>query len=183
MLEYGLGIEQDQRESTKWLLLAAAQESWSARSVLATKYLYGHGVQQDAEEAERLLLLCCNHGRIEAMASMASLHALGRVLRKDHKQAVKWFRRVLDKADADRLYRFSHDLLTVGEVSEGDRSLAYTWFRLAAHKGHDLAWEACLGLERDMPANRLHASRMIARKSIRSRSRRKWRRHHQSRRK
>ena len=183
MLEYGLGIEQDQRKATKWLLLAAAQGSWSARSILAKKYLYGHGVEQDAEEAERLLLLCCENGMTNSMAVMASPRALGRVIRKDHKQAVKWFRRVFDKADADTLYRFGHDLLTVGKVSEGDRFLAYTWFRLAAHKGHDVAWEACLSLERDLPANRLHASRMIARKSIRSHSRRKWRRHHRSRKK
>ena len=183
MLEYGLGIERDQRESTKWLLLAAAQGSWSAHSILAKKYLYGEGVKQDAEEGERLLLLCCENGMISSMAVMASLRAIGRALRKDHRQAVKWFRRVFDKADADCLYRFGEDLLTIGQVREGDRFLAYTWFQMAAHKGHDVAREACLSLEHDIPANRLHASRMIVRESIRSRRRRKWPRHRRSRRK
>ena len=173
MLEYGLGVDRDPKESAKWLRLAAGQGSLRANMTLALKYLHGTGVEEDPEEAERLLLLCSNKGIIDAMATLASLYALGKKLREDHKQAVKWFRRVFDKADADRLYRFGHNLVTIGEVNEGDRFLAYTWCRLAASKGHDVAWDACASLERQISAERLHASRMIARKCIRPRRRTK----------
>ena len=173
MLEYGLGIERNQRESARWLRLAANQGSADAQLVLATKYLHGEGVEQDAEEAERLLLLCCKKGMVKSMALLASLRASGRVLRKDNKQAVKWFRRVFDTAGADRLFRFGHDFLKSGEVSEEDRFLAYTWFRLAAAKGHVVAREAFMSLECDMPAQPLHAARLILRKCIRYRRRRR----------
>ena len=171
MLEYGLYIEQDPEESAKWLRLAA-DHGWSfAQSVLATNYLHGQGVEQDADEAERLMLLCCDSGHVSSMASLASLYAIGRGLRQDHKKAVKWYRRVFAKADADELFGFGYDLAMRDEVREEDLVLAHTWFQLAASKGHHVAREACVRTEQLIPAHRLHASRMIARKCIRSRRR------------
>ena len=181
MLEYGHGIERDTQESTKWLRLAAEHGFPRARMVLAAKHLYGLGVEKDAEEAERLLLLCCDQGRIDAMGSLATLRAIGRGLCEDHKQAVKWFRRVFSKADAGRLYRFGLDLLDSDELSDGDRAAAHTWLQLAAYKGHSEAREVCVSLEPGISTERLHTSRMIARKCIRSRRRKKRSRRRRSR--
>ena len=171
VLEYWLGVEQDPDESAKWLRLAA-EHGWSfAQSVLATNYLHGQGVEQDADEVERLMLVCCSKRDVSSMASLASLYAIGRGLGQDQQKAVKWYRRVFAKADADELFGFGYDLASRRDASEGDIVLAHTWFQLAASKGHDVAREACVRSEPLIPADRLHASRMIARKCIRSRRR------------
>lgn len=171
MYEHGLEIERDRKESAKWLRLAADQGYPRAQMTLAAKYLRGLGVEKDAEEAERLLLLCCEKGVIQAMVSLATLRAIGRGLEEDHKESMRWFRRVFSKAGADELYRFGHGLLSIGETQDEDRAVAHTWFQLAAFKGHEEAREAYLRLERELSAERLNTSRMIARKCMRSRRR------------
>lgn len=174
--EYWLGAEQEPEASEKWLRLAAEQ-GWSlAQSVLARNYLYGKGVEKDPDKVERLMLLCCRGGNVESMASVASLYATGKGLGQDHKKAVKWYRRVFGKVDAEDLFEFGRDFVEMLRMKQGGNRCAdpiYIWFKLAASKGHVAAREACVLMERELPEEHLRAPRMIARKCIRSRRRTK----------
>ncbi len=133
-LYWGLGVEQDVKEATRWYARAAARGLPEAQYRLGRLHERGEGVRTNYFEAARWYQKAAQLGKhAEAQYALGNLYFKGRGVGHDYGAAIDWYRRAAQQGHPAAQY------LLGGMYKEGwglkkDYVEAYKWFTSPSRK-------------------------------------------------
>ena len=99
LLTKGVGVLQDDAESSRWHEKAAEQGLASSQYLLSIMYDQGFGVPQSDVKAAEWCQKAALQRHAKAMTRLGSYHLDGRGVQKDDARAIAWYRRAVAERD------------------------------------------------------------------------------------
>ena len=90
MLEQGLGVVPDSRESAHWYLLAARAGEARAQHSIGNDYLEGIGVEKKPATGLQWIMCSARQGHLSAVSQLVELYRKGLGTAVDHTKATAW---------------------------------------------------------------------------------------------
>lgn len=130
MYHDGNGVPQDYAQAARWMQKAAEQNNATAAFALGAMYRNGEGVPKDDAAAVRWL-------EKAAREVPPAQFALAKVYEENgnYAEALKWYRLLASRGDADSQNDVGHMYETGRGVAQNDAEAA-KWYRLAADQGN-----------------------------------------------
>jgi uncharacterized protein len=153
----GCGMAENEAESLRWFLLAAAQQEPLAESFVASAYFHGLGTNRNIPQAIKWARQAAEHGEERAQTMLAHCYQTGTGVKRNYAAAIQWFRKAAARGSEEA--RTSLGLAyRDGKIVERDYPQAYHWLDLAALQGNTNAIAARDDLFRRLtPAQRAGA--------------------------
>ena len=136
--EYGVGVNQDYAEATKWYRLAAEQGDTASEYNLGAMYAHGVGVSQSYDEAAKLLRKAAEQGLAVAQKDFGLCYLQGLGVVKDSTEGIKWLSKAAEQGYSEAQYSLGFYYYN-GKKLTNDLAEAVKWFRKAAEQNHALA--------------------------------------------
>lgn len=131
MYHDGEGVPKDTAQAAQWMQKAAEQDNALAEASLGAMYHEGDGVPKDEAAAVRWLEKAARQGAAPAQFILARLHDDN----GNYAEALKWFRVLASRGDADSQNDVGHIYETGRGVAQNYAEAA-KWYRLAADQGN-----------------------------------------------
>jgi TPR repeat protein len=128
MLRSGLGVERDDRESTRYLVAAAEQGHARAQAELAVMYHAGEGVPQDYEASAAWYRKAAEQGNTLAQSSLGAMLINGEGIPVDTLEGLKWTYISYAAEHTSRYMIFRLERELDEETFAEGRRLADAWF-------------------------------------------------------
>ncbi|WP_052746029.1 trypsin-like peptidase domain-containing protein [Sulfurovum lithotrophicum] len=144
MYHKGVGTKKNQKESLKWLMVAAKQGSSVAQGALGMIYRDGDkGLKQDYKKAIYWYKKSAEQNVSQAQNDLGEMYYYGEGVEKDYKKAFKWYMKAA-KQNNPQAQNDLGEMYYYGEGVEKDYKKAFKWYMKAAKQGNTYA-QAHLG--------------------------------------
>ena len=125
MYESGNGVEKDQEEAIKWLILAAESGVPKIQYDLGIRYFYGYGIEKNYSEAAKWWRSSANAGIADSQYNLGLMKYRGIGIPKDKEEA-----KLLDeKAATQRHDKAQHRLTMIYSLDEKDIETGLIWIK------------------------------------------------------
>ena len=161
MYEKGEGVNQDYKESAKWMGLSAAQGNIVAQAQYGFIFMNGKGVETNYVEAAKWLRLAAEQGYAAAQFNLSVLYATGRGVKEDFCESAKLLLLAAKQGVVDAQFNLGQ-LLFEGKGVELNYPSAFIWFSQAFYNGDEEALEYINRIEKILPTQELNEARKLA---------------------
>ena len=132
MYESGQGVEKNQKESVKWLILAAESGVPKIQYDLGIRYFYGYGIEQNYDEAAKWWESSANAGIADSQYNLGLMYYRGIGVSKDKNKA-----RILIKKAASQAHdKAQHRLAMIYALDDEDFLTSLSWLRESAKQNN-----------------------------------------------
>ncbi len=132
MYESGQGVEKNQEESVKWLILAAKSGVPKIQYDLGIRYFYGYGIEQSYDEAAKWWESSANAGIADSQYNLGLMYYRGIGVSKDKNKA-----RILIKKAASQAHdKAQHRLAMIYALDDEDFLTSLSWLRESAKQNN-----------------------------------------------
>lgn len=128
----GIGVQENQKEAERWLLIASEQNNSLAEYNLAFLYF----AKRDVKTAIKWIHKAANNGFTEAQNFLGNLYVNGKAIPSDYSQAIKWFQLAANKGNINSMNSIGLMYLK-GMGLEQNYQSAAAWFEKAAMLGQE----------------------------------------------
>jgi len=132
MYESGQGVEKNQEESIKWLILAAESGVPKIQYDLGIRYFYGYGIEQNYNEAAKWWELSANAGIADSQYNLGLMYYRGIGITKDKNKA----RILIEKAAKQEHDKAQHRLAMIYALDDEDFITSLNWLEESAKKNN-----------------------------------------------
>lgn len=135
---HGYGVQQDFKETYKWLQKAADKGHDIAMHNLGRMYLLGQGVAQDYSQALYWFEKAIENGVEDAMLGLGYTYEIAPEGIRDYSKAMYWYEKATEKGNVGAMVNLGY-LYQMGKGVNPDNTKAIFWYQKAAEKGNDIA--------------------------------------------
>ncbi|MAJ90881.1 MAG: hypothetical protein CMF40_01680 [Legionellales bacterium] len=153
MYESGHGVEKNQEESVKWLILAAQSGVPKIQYDLGIRYFYGYGIEQNYNEAAKWWRSSANAGVAESQYNLGLMNYRGIGIPKNKEIA----KLLIEKAAMQGHDKAQHRLAMIYALDEKDFQTSLIWLKKSAKQNNAEAqynlgifYEKGYGLQEDL---------------------------------
>lgn len=132
MYESGQGVEKNQKESVKWLILAAESGVPKIQYDLGIRYFYGYGIEQNFNEAAKWWESSANAGIADSQYNLGLMYYRGIGVSKDKNKA----RILIKKAASQDHDKAQHRLAMIYALDDEDFLTSLSWLRASAKQNN-----------------------------------------------
>ena len=132
MYESGQGVEKNQKESVKWLILAAESGVPKIQYDLGIRYFYGYGIEQNYNEAAKWWESSANAGIADSQYNLGLMYYRGIGVSKDKNKA----RILIEKAASQAHDKAQHRLAMIYALDDEDFLTSLSWLRESAKQNN-----------------------------------------------
>jgi len=132
MYESGQGVEKNQEESIKWLILAAESGVPKIQYDLGIRYFYGYGVEKNYSEAAKWWESSANAGIADSQYNLGLQYYRGIGIPKDKKKA----RLLIEKAAKQDHGKAQHRLAMIYALDDEDFTTSLIWLKKSAQQNN-----------------------------------------------
>jgi len=142
LYQFGLGVDPDNREASKWYEKAAAQNDPNGLFALGLMYESGRIGKRDRLKAIGLYKRAAATGHSpDAEYALARMYREGRGVARDEKQALDWAHKAAMEGQPGAQYMLG-EAYEVGSVVKADKIEAYYWYTAALDGDPDVLRES-----------------------------------------
>ena len=132
MYESGQGVEKNQKESVKWLILAAESGVPKIQYDLGIRYFYGYGIEQNFNETAKWWESSANAGIADSQYNLGLMYYRGIGVSKDKNKA----RILIKKAASQDHDKAQHRLAMIYALDDEDFLTSLSWLRASAKQNN-----------------------------------------------
>jgi len=132
MYESGQGVEKNQEESIKWLILAAESGDPKIQYDLGIRYFYGYGIEKNYSEAIKWWESSANAGIADSQYNLGLMYYRGIGISKDKNKA----RLLIEKAAQQEHDKAQHRLAMIYALDDEDFITSLNWLEKSAQKNN-----------------------------------------------
>ena len=153
MYESGNGVEKDQEEAIKWLILAAESGVPKIQYDLGIRYFYGYGIEKNYSEAAKWWRSSANAGIADSQYNLGLMKYRGIGIPKDKEEA----KLLVEKAATQGHDKAQHRLAMIYALDEKDFETGLIWLKKSAKQNNveaqynlGIFFEKGYGLQKDL---------------------------------
>ena len=132
MYESGQGVEKNQEESIRWLILAAESGVPKIQYDLGIRYFYGYGIEKNYSEAAKWWESSANAGIADSQYNLGLQYYRGIGIPKDKKKA----RLLIEKAAKQGHEKAQHRLAMIYALDDEDFTTSLSWLEKSAQQNN-----------------------------------------------